>query len=105
MRNTVPVVVRAREALDCDFLAIACFSGENPETAGLGETWSAAAARAAARPGWRGHEGQSAETGVETGGEAGPAAVALHGLGEPRKLTARKLAAWLAKAAAAVEAN
>ncbi len=105
MRNTVPVKVGAREALDCDLLAIACLGGERPETAGLQEAARAAAARAAARPGWLGREGQAVETEVERGEESGPGAIALQGLGEPRDLTWRKLSAWLVKLGATAQAN
>src|ERR1700704_727294 len=112
MQNTVPVAVGSRASLDeSDLLAVASFSGEGPETGGLGEAWRAAAARAAERTGgqggggqgggrggggawrgagaggaerrgWQGGEEQVVETVVAgAGGTGRVAALALHGLG------------------------
>src|SRR5882724_1212833 len=110
MNHIVPVTVGTRESLACDLLVVGCFEGEAPaalETAGLGEAWRAAAAQAAARPGWRGREEQVAETGVAPAGGTGGtgAALALHGLGRRQDLTWRKLAAWLERVADAAQVN
>src|SRR3954470_86477 len=110
MKNIVPVTVGSRERPACDLLVVGCFEGEPegepeaPEITGLGEAWQAAAARAAARPGWKGQEEQVAETGGEPADTAA-GALALHGLGPRRDLTWRKLAAWLVRAADAAQVN
>src|SRR6476660_2562209 len=107
MKNVLPVSIASRESLaDCDLLAVATFAGEAPEVAGLGEAWRAAVARAAARPGWEGREEQRTAATVAganspadgpAGSDIPGAVVALHGLGQRRELTWRKLAAWLTR--------
>jgi leucyl aminopeptidase len=68
-------------------VVVGTFEGEPPETAGLPDAIAEAARRLAGRPGWRGHEEQRAEAGLD----GGPVLV-LQGLGKRARLTAQSLA-------------
>jgi leucyl aminopeptidase len=67
-------------------VVVGTFEGEAPETAGLPGPIAEAAGRLAARPGWRGHEEQRAEAGLD----GGPVVV-LQGLGKSARLTSQAL--------------
>ena len=79
----------------------AVFEGEAPALGGLPGPLAAALGRLAARPGFRGRDGQRLETDVEPGGVA----VALHGLGKRAEADGRRLDRWLARSLEAARKN
>ena len=83
------------------WIVAAAFEGEEPPGAGLPEPLAGALTRLAARPGFRGKEGQRVE------GDAGPdgSIVVLHGLGKRAEADGRKLDKWLWQALDKVAAN
>jgi leucyl aminopeptidase len=95
------LVVGGGDRLAAGLLIVGCCEGASPETADLGAAAAAAVGRLAARPGWAGRDKQRLEADA---GEGGPV-VALHGLGPPAELTARKVADWLERAVQEAEIN
>src|SRR6185503_20928795 len=93
----VDVALAAAELPRGGLLLVGCCEGEPPETAALPE-WTRDLVRSLGeRPGWKGREGQWAES--DTGRDDLPH-VALRGLGKRQDLHVRKLGKWLIDTAA-----
>jgi leucyl aminopeptidase len=92
MERIVDVAVAPADLPRGGLLLVGCFEGETPDPANLPE-WARDKVRSLGeRPGWKGRDGQWAETDT---GRDDVAHVALRGLGKRDALHVRKLAKWL----------
>src|SRR5687768_11732121 len=97
MDRIVDVALAAPELPRGGLLLVGCCEGEPPDRSALPE-WAADLVRSLGeRPGWKGREGQWAESDT---GRDDVAHIALRGMGKRDALHVRKLGKWLYETAA-----